>query len=168
MPEEDHPAGPRILPHTFELVMPGGVSLTYVLTNYNPSHGCKFVAIPVCDLGVSYKFAILDQGELPPELRQEGFENEVQDHPFFGPLGLCAPIVRHGKYHFYPTCVQRRIDLEHLQHGHKHHMYCQGNVFTVGEEVITWPGQQYSFFDHIDRKGNFRSRQLRHRYERQK
>jgi len=115
------------------------------------------VAVPVNGVRKCFKFAILDQRDMPDDLRVTSAQyedvtfNEYRQAALNSrdPEGHTRYQIRSGKYHFFPNTWKKGIDLEHLMHAHDNQTYCQGTSFCIGENHVSWKNQQYSFFQHI-------------------
>ena len=59
----------RHLPRFKDIILHQGISIIDVLSKVYLAHGCKFVAVPVNGVRKCFKFAILDQRDMPDDLR---------------------------------------------------------------------------------------------------
>ena len=90
------------------------------------------MALPVYGQRKCFRFAILDQKDMPDELRLTSAQyedvifnayNQAELNSGDPDRHITYEIV-HGKYHFFPNTSKRRIDLAHLMHAHGNQTYC--------------------------------------------
>ena len=109
-----------------------GISIKDVLSNVYLPNGCKFVAVPVYGQRKCFRFAILDQRDMPDELSLTSpqYEDVTINEYNQAALNSGDPDrhityeIVHGNYHFFPNTSKRRIDLVHLMHEYGNQTYC--------------------------------------------